>query len=122
MGIFNYSKKSKRTEPSEKLGFDSNEIKVGRYSRADFEPIEAEVVKLWNKPDTDEINFYAKGSSGGEGLLGWITNKEIVDHLKMDGLYDATIKEVDSNDFYVDLRLKNEFKDAEKEKKERMKT
>ena len=110
MGLF--SKKSKR------LGFEPAVIKVGRYSRAEYEPIPGEYVKLWNKPDTDEINFYAKGSDGGQGLLGWITIKEISDHLRKSGLYEATITTCGPSYFHVQVQLKDEYKTPEDYRRE----
>lgn len=40
-----------------------------------------EKLNIWNKPNTDQINFYAKGTSDGDGLLGTVTNSVISKHL-----------------------------------------
>jgi len=52
---------------------------------------EGEKVKLWNRVNTNKVNFYAKGYHSGEGLIGVKKNKIIVNHLKSSGKYRAEI-------------------------------
>src|SRR5690606_30311584 len=46
--------------------------KTVRFERneSEFEVNIGDEVKIWNKPNTKQLNLYAKGSSGGNGLVG----------------------------------------------------
>ena len=94
------------TDPKGKLGFEPHRFSVKLYKRSEEKPVVGEWVKLWNKPGTDEVNLYAKGSAGGQGLLGWIANREISDHVEKNGKYEAEIIAFDNSDvFLVEIKL-----------------
>jgi hypothetical protein len=55
--------------------------KTVRFERKEFEVNIGEEVKIWNKPNTKQLNLYAKGSAGGNGLIGTKLDSTISYHL-----------------------------------------
>ncbi|WP_191860222.1 hypothetical protein [Hanstruepera ponticola] len=57
--------------------------KTIRFERkeSEFEVNIGDEVKIWNKPNTKQLNLYAKGSAGGNGLIGITFNSAISHHL-----------------------------------------
>jgi hypothetical protein len=57
--------------------------KTVRFERneSEFEVNIGDEVKIWNKPNTKQLNLYAKGSSGGNGLVGTKIDSTISHHL-----------------------------------------
>lgn len=57
--------------------------KTVRFERvkSEFEINVGDEVNIWNKPNTKELNLYAKGSTGGEGLVGTKLDSTISYHL-----------------------------------------
>jgi len=57
--------------------------KAVRFERkeSEFEVNIGEEVKIWNKPNTKQLNLYAKGSAGGDGLIGTKLDSVISYHL-----------------------------------------
>lgn len=109
------------------FGLTSSENKtLGKKNIFQFHKIESndfsvevgDEVKLWNKPNSDLVNAYAKGFVGGEGLVGQMNNQNIAFHLIKGGLYNATIKEIFNNKILIEIHLINEFKTIEDYKKE----
>jgi hypothetical protein len=64
---------------SKKLPFK----KIVRFERkeSEFEVNIGDEVKIWNKPNTKKLNLYAKGSVGGNGLVGTKLDSIISYHL-----------------------------------------
>ena len=69
------------------FGVKDNNLPFSKTLR--FERIESEFdikvgdePKIWNKPDSNQINLYAKGSVGGNGLVGIAYNSTISHHLR----------------------------------------
>jgi hypothetical protein len=48
---------------------------------SEFEVNVGDEVKIWNKPNTKQLNLYAKGSAGGNGLIGTKIDSTISYHL-----------------------------------------
>ncbi|WP_405571886.1 hypothetical protein [Winogradskyella sp. Asnod2-B02-A] len=48
---------------------------------SEFEINIGDEVKIWNKPNTKQLNLYAKGSAGGNGLVGTKLDSTISYHL-----------------------------------------
>lgn len=84
-----------------------------RHPNEDVTPLVGEEVKLWRKPNTDQVNIYVKGTVGGEGLIGFIENEQIANHLSVGGQYKAVISRFDYNYLYLSLALKDEYKTLE---------
>jgi len=57
--------------------------KTIRFERkeSEFEINIGEELNIWNKPNTIELNLYVKGSAGGNGLVGTVSNSIISFHL-----------------------------------------
>ncbi len=49
--------------------------------KSDFQLKIGDEMSLWNKPNTTQVNFYARGSVAGRGLVGSINNSVICNHL-----------------------------------------
>lgn len=64
---------------SKKLPFK----KIIRFERkkSEFEVNVGDELNIWNKPNTKELNLYAKGTVGGNGLVGTTLNSIISHHL-----------------------------------------
>ncbi len=74
MGIFDFIFGSKNKLPfSKTVSFERIE--------SDFKLDIGDQVNLWNKPNTNLINLYAKGSAAGNGLVGVTSNSIISKHL-----------------------------------------
>ncbi|MFH6768147.1 hypothetical protein V8G56_05300 [Gaetbulibacter aquiaggeris] len=50
-------------------------------NKSEFDVNIGEELNIWNKPNTKQVNLYAKGSSVGEGLVGTMSNSVISHHL-----------------------------------------
>lgn len=50
--------------------------------KGDYQFIEGDAIKICNKPNTDTINFYVKGSFEGDGLISSLDNKTTSSYLK----------------------------------------
>jgi len=48
---------------------------------SEFEVSIGDEVKIWNKPNSKQLNLYAKGSAGGNGLIGTKLDSTISYHL-----------------------------------------
>ncbi len=59
-------------------------------------------VKLWPKPNTNEIHFFAKGTTGGEGRIAIMTNKKIY-KLVEEGKVYGKITNIKNVDIKVDI-------------------
>lgn len=57
--------------------------KTVRFERneSEFEVNIGDEVKIWNKPNTKQLNLYVKGSSRGNGVVGTILDSTISHHL-----------------------------------------
>lgn len=57
--------------------------KTVRFERkeSEFEVNIGDEVKIWNKPNTKQLNLYTKGSAGGNGLVGTKLDSSISYHL-----------------------------------------
>jgi len=74
MGIFDLIFGKKETLPFTKIvSFERVE--------SDFQIEIGDQVSLWNKPNTNQVNLDAKGSVGGDGLVGVTRNDTISEHL-----------------------------------------
>jgi hypothetical protein len=64
---------------SKKLPFK----KTIRFKRieSEFEVNIEDELNIWNKPNTKQLNLYAKGTVGGDGLVGTTSNSAISHHL-----------------------------------------
>tara|TARA_R110001583_G_scaffold74038_4_gene205335 strand:+ start:435 stop:785 length:351 start_codon:yes stop_codon:yes gene_type:complete len=71
----------------------------------DLEIENKDKVNLWNRPTNDIINFYARGYTGGQGLIGSKKNKTIADHLRNRGTYSAIAKKESKYMVGVDITL-----------------
>jgi hypothetical protein len=57
--------------------------KIIRFQRvkSDYIPEIGDELNIWNKENTSQLNLYAKGSIGRQGLVGTTTNSTICHHL-----------------------------------------
>lgn len=57
--------------------------KTIRFERieSEFEVNIGDELNIWNKPNTKQLNLYAKGTVGGDGLVGTTLNSAISHHL-----------------------------------------
>lgn len=57
--------------------------KTVRFERvkSEYEINVGDEVNIWNKPNTKQLNLYAKGSAGGNGLVGTTIDSTISHHL-----------------------------------------
>lgn len=88
----------------EKLPFEGN-VRFNRI-KSDYQIEIGQDLNIWNKPNSQIINIYAKVSVGGNGLIGSTNNKFINNHLEnTDYLFiENEIIEIDSN--YITLKIK----------------
>jgi len=70
MGLFS---RNKKTLPLKKTFIFHNQT-----SKFDM----FEDVKLWLRPNTNQINFFEKGTYGGQGLIGNVNDKIITFYVK----------------------------------------
>ena len=103
---------------TKKSGFGLKKIKAERYRNSDYSPKIGEEVKLWRKPNTNDLNIYPFGTAGGMGLLGWFNNPFIADHISKNGIYEAKIEKLTVSQIKLHVNLIDEFVDYEKLKKE----
>ena len=65
-----------------------------------------EKVNVWNKPNTNEIRFYAKGYHGGGGLIGTSYNKRITNYINSNQLsIDCYVSDIKSHITIIDLNI-----------------
>ncbi|MFV8268541.1 hypothetical protein ACNQGP_01230 [Flavobacterium sp. GT2N3] len=92
------------TKSSEKLPFEGN-VRFNRI-KSEYQIEIGQELNIWNKPNSQIINLYAKGSVGGSGIIGSTNNKFINTHLEnTDYLFvENEVIEIDSN--YITLKIK----------------
>lgn len=92
------------TKSSESLPFEGN-IKFNRI-KSEYEIEIGKELNIWSKPNSSIVNLYAKGSVGGNGIVGSINNKFINNHLEnTENLFiENEIIEFDNN--YINLKIK----------------
>jgi hypothetical protein len=92
------------TKSSESLPFDGN-IKFNRI-KSEYEIEIGKELNIWSKPNSSIVNLYAKGSIGGNGIVGSINNKFINNHLEnTENLFiENEISDFDNN--YINLKIK----------------
>jgi len=101
-------------------------IKIGEWQKVNFrreidEEFNVKIgdyVKLWNKPESNRVNIYAKGSVGGKGLIGYSNNDSIANHLSKSGLYEAKIAFLKNIIITLEIILLNEYKTKDDIRKE----
>ena len=98
---------------SEPVDQNVEQIKVARIQSDEFDINLHDKVNIWNRPDTNEINIYAKGSGGGRGKVGIFQSEKIAQHLQKGGLYTATIVKLNLFKIELEIELIQEFKTAE---------
>jgi len=64
--------------------------------KSDFKVNIGEKLNIWNKPNTQQVLLYAKGSSGGNGLVGIASNSTISYHLR------------NTNDLFIETKVVGE--------------
>lgn len=96
MGIFDFIFGKNDTLPFTKIvSFERVE--------SDFQLEIGDQVSLWNKPNTNQVNLYAKGSVGGDGLVGVTWNDTISKHLSENKFLFVENKIVDLTNNRIDL-------------------
>tara|TARA_R110002167_G_scaffold82618_1_gene225377 strand:+ start:4811 stop:5479 length:669 start_codon:yes stop_codon:yes gene_type:complete len=70
-------------------------------------------LNIWNKPNTQQVNLYVKGSSAGDGLIGTTTNSIISHHLnRLENIgIDNKVVGITKNsiDLFVHIYIDNEI-------------
>lgn len=100
MGILNFLFGNKRKLPYNKT------VEFKRIV-SDFEIEVGDKLNLWNKPNTNQINLYAKGSIDGSGLVGYTNNSTIRYHLsKTKFLFTETkVVKLTNNQIFLDINM-----------------
>jgi hypothetical protein len=94
---------------TDKLGFNTNRIRINRNEGWEFEPTVGEAATPWLKPETDTVLFYERGTVGGAGLIGWIENKEIANHLRKEGIATAITLSFDERSCLIEFAMYDEY-------------
>lgn len=102
MGIFSFL--FGKTKSSESLPFEGN-IKFNRI-QSEYEIEIGKELNIWSKPNSSIVNLYAKGSVGGNGIVGSTNNKFLNNHLENTEnlLIENEIISFDNN--YIILKIK----------------
>lgn len=66
-----------------------------------------DLVNLWVRPETNQINAYLKGSIGGQGLVGTTFNDSVNKHLKTIKHHEARIVHVSNTSLEIEIILKD---------------
>lgn len=75
-------------------------------------------VRLWNRPNSNQINVYLPYTYLGDGLIGITQNSFIADHLQKGGAHDSIVSSGSLSNIFIEIFLKNEFKTKEDYKRE----
>jgi hypothetical protein len=103
---------------SKKANTNNGILNIKRIPCEEFIVSQNDYVNLWNRPETDEINIYAKGSAAGRGKIGTFINYNIADHLRKGGQYKANIVNLTNKRIFLNVDLLQEFKTIEDYRRE----
>jgi len=92
------------TKSSESLPFEGN-IKFNRI-KSEYEIEIGKELNIWSKPNSSIVNLYAKGSVGGNGIVGSINNKFINNHLENTENLFIENEIIDFDNNYINLKIK----------------
>ena len=92
------------TKSSESLPYEGN-IKFNRIKSEYVIEIGKEI-NIWSKPNSSLVNLYAKGSVGGNGIVGSINNKFINNHLENTKNLFIENEIIDFDNNYINLKIK----------------
>lgn len=64
-----------------------------------------EMVKLWRKPGTKDVNIYTWSSVAGQGFMGKITHKQLAKNISKQVNYEAVIVEFTGKKMILNIRI-----------------
>jgi len=98
MGILNLFKRVSDVPFQKEYRFDRID--------SDYSVQVGDFLKIWNKPETEIIHLYAKGSSGGMGLIGKTIDKTLSHHLSNTKYLFVETRVIDVDDRRIHLDIK----------------